>query len=155
MRFPRYSIAERYEKEKMFSFFNKKFKKFGGEKKKKLLTERKRSAILCKAICFTELLGSRITFEKNMKISYLLDFYGEALDERELERADRYTNAADLMIAAGSSLTVYPAAAYVKYFTGRLVIINYTETDCDASAELLYRDSVSKVLSEAVKILKM
>lgn len=81
--------------------------------------------------------------------------YGEALDERELERADRHTNAADLMIAAGSSLTVYPAAAYVKYFTGRLVIINYTETDCDASAELLYRDSVSKVLSEAVKILKM
>lgn len=81
--------------------------------------------------------------------------YGEALDEGELDKAEFHTNAADLMIAAGSSLTVYPAAAFVKYFKGRLVIINYSETDCDSSAELLYRDSVSKVLTEAVKILKM
>ncbi len=80
--------------------------------------------------------------------------YGEALDERELERAEFHTNAADLMIAAGSSLTVYPAAAFVKYFSGVLVIINYSKTDCDSNAELLYRDSVSKVLCEALRIIK-
>ena len=80
--------------------------------------------------------------------------YGEALDEAELAKADYHTSKADVMIAAGSSLTVYPAAAYVKYFGGRLVIINYSATDCDEDAELLYRDSVSKVLTEALRIIK-
>ena len=79
--------------------------------------------------------------------------YGEALDQNELAKAEYHTDKADLMIAAGSSLTVYPAAAFVKYFRGRLVIINYSETDCDDSAELLYRDSVSKVLTEALKFM--
>ena len=102
----------------------------------------------------TEAAGVPICDDCGGLIRPKVTLYGEALDERELAKAEYHTNAADLMIAAGSSLTVYPAAAFVKYFRGILVIINYSETDCDSMAELLYRDSVAKVLTETLRIIK-
>ena len=58
---------------------------------------------------------------------------------------------ADTLIVGGTSLVVYPAAGLIDYFRGRhLVLINKTETRADARAELVIRDAIGKVLSEAV-----
>ena len=58
---------------------------------------------------------------------------------------------ADLMIVAGTSLTVYPAAGFVNYYRGnRLVLINRDETPYDNNANLIFRESIGQVLSDAI-----
>ncbi len=66
-----------------------------------LLTYRKHCAILCKVFCFTlkiTLIGRVFMFEKDLNISYLLDFYGELLSEKKRTVMDMYFNE-DLSLA--------------------------------------------------------
>ena len=59
----------------------------------------------------------------------------------------------DLLIVGGSSLTVYPAAGLLRYYRGgRLVLINKTPTPQDESAGLLFRESIGRVLTEALRL---
>ena len=55
-----------------------------------------------------------------------------------------------MLIVAGTSLTVYPAASLVHYFHGRyLVLINRDETPYDGYAQLVFREPIGQVLSLA------
>ena len=75
--------------------------------------------------------------------------YEESLDGNTLERSIRAIQNADLLIVAGTSLTVYPAAGLVNYYSGnRLVLINRDETPYDSHADLVFHDSLGKVFSE-------
>ena len=77
--------------------------------------------------------------------------YGEPLDGFIFREAEEEIARADLLIAGGSSLTVFPAASLVGNFEGgKLVIINYSETPYDASADLVIRASIGEVLSAAI-----
>ena len=77
--------------------------------------------------------------------------YGESLDGFTFREAENAIAEADLLIAGGSSLTVYPAASLVGNFEGgKLVIINYSPTAYDDSADLLIRASIGEVLSAAI-----
>ncbi len=77
--------------------------------------------------------------------------YGEPLDGFTFREAEEEIARADLLIAGGSSLTVYPAASLVGNFEGgKLVIINYSPTPYDDSADLVIRASIGEVLSGAV-----
>lgn len=74
--------------------------------------------------------------------------YGEALDGFTFRDAENEIAASDVLIVGGSSLTVYPAASLVGNFEGKhLIIINYSPTDYDRSAEFVIRESVGEVLS--------
>ena len=74
--------------------------------------------------------------------------YGEALDGFTFRDAENEIAAADVLIVGGSSLTVYPAASLVGNFEGKhLIIIYYSPTDYDRSAEFVIRESVGEVLS--------
>lgn len=74
--------------------------------------------------------------------------YGESLDGFIFRDAENEVRAADVLIAGGSSLTVYPAASLVGNFEGKhLIIINYSPTAYDDSAEYVFRASISEVLS--------
>ena len=74
--------------------------------------------------------------------------YEESLDTRILTQAVEEIARADLLIVAGTSLVVYPAAGLLDYFNGRhLVLINRTETGREGRASLFIQDSVGKVLS--------
>ena len=60
--------------------------------------------------------------------------FGQGLDSRELERAQRAALAADLVISLGSTLSVHPAASFPLLAARRgvpYVIINQGETDQD------------------------
>ena len=75
--------------------------------------------------------------------------YGEPLDGDTVEGAVDAIAQADLLIVAGTSLTVYPAAGFVDVFRGKhLVLINKSETALDGRCELVIRESVGKVLGE-------
>lgn len=77
--------------------------------------------------------------------------YGEALPVNAVEGAVNAIKRCDTLIVAGTSLTVYPAAGLIDYFTGKsLVLINRDETPYDYKADLIIRDKVGKVLKEAV-----
>lgn len=74
--------------------------------------------------------------------------YGEPLPE-EFEEASYYISNCDLLIVAGTSLTVEPAASLVKFFRGsNLVIINLDKTPYDSIADLVINDSLGKVFSK-------
>ena len=78
--------------------------------------------------------------------------YEEGLDEDVLSGAVRDIRAADMMIVAGTSLTVYPAAGLLRYFRGeRLVLINRDATPMDSMATLVLHEKVGEVLG-AVKV---
>ena len=55
--------------------------------------------------------------------------YEEPLNERTVHGAVNAIAQADLLVVAGTSLAVYPAAGLIDFFTGRrLVIVNHTPT---------------------------
>lgn len=75
--------------------------------------------------------------------------YGEPLDDAVVSGAVNAIRCADLLIVAGTSLTVYPAAGFVTLFRGQnLVLINKSETPMDALASLIIRAPVGAVLGE-------
>ncbi len=77
--------------------------------------------------------------------------YEEALNDETVTSAVRAIAECDLLIVAGTSLTVYPAAGMLRYFNGRnLVLINRDETPYDSSADVIIRDPVGKTLGEII-----
>ena len=75
--------------------------------------------------------------------------YGEALPADAWQGAEEAIAAADLLLVAGTSLAVYPAASLVSGFRGRhLVIVNRTPTPADRAAELTVPGSVGEILKK-------
>ena len=75
--------------------------------------------------------------------------YEESLDEDCITKAVQAIQAADLLIVGGTSLTVYPAAGLIRYYTGqRLVLINRDETPYDDYANLVLHESLGDVFSQ-------
>lgn len=63
--------------------------------------------------------------------------YEEPLDPAVIEEAVETIAHSDILIVGGTSLTVYPAAGFLQYFSGdRLIIINHTPTSFDKQADL-------------------
>ncbi len=75
--------------------------------------------------------------------------YEEALDEDCMTGAVNAIARADMLIVAGTSLTVFPAAGLLRYFRGKhLVLINRDETPYDDEADLVLHDSLGDVFKE-------
>jgi NAD-dependent deacetylase len=75
--------------------------------------------------------------------------FGQSMPQRQMERAAKATLAADLFLAIGSSLVVYPAADLPRAAAengARLVIINREPTGLDALADLVIRCDIGQVL---------
>ncbi len=81
--------------------------------------------------------------------------FGQSMPEIEMERAREETMACDLFIVLGSSLVVYPAAAFpmmAKRNGARLVILNRDPTDQDDAADLVIHDEIGPTMSRAVGV---
>ena len=75
--------------------------------------------------------------------------YEESLDGEPLEKSVYAIENADLLIVAGTSLTVYPAAGLINYYRGdRLVLINRDATPYDARADLVFHESLGDIFSQ-------
>ncbi|MBQ5711551.1 MAG: NAD-dependent protein deacylase [Oscillospiraceae bacterium] len=74
--------------------------------------------------------------------------YEERLDAQVMEDSVRAIRQADLLIVAGTSLTVYPAAGMVEYYPGdRMVLINRDTTPYDHRAQLVFHEGLGDVFS--------
>ena len=75
--------------------------------------------------------------------------FGQAMPEEPMRRAEIETLNADLFLAIGSSLVVWPAAGFpalAKRNGARLVILNREPTDLDGQADLVVHDDIGDVL---------
>ena len=82
--------------------------------------------------------------------------FGQAMPEEEMARAEAASLAADLFLVAGSSLSVYPAAAFpllAKRAGAKFVILNREQTEQDPYADLVIHGEIGPVLTAAVKAL--
>ena len=74
--------------------------------------------------------------------------YGEAPDKYTCMGACREISNCDVLIVAGTSLEVEPAASFLDYFRGReLVVINREDCAADERATLVLRENVGEVFS--------
>ena len=77
--------------------------------------------------------------------------YEESLNQDTIERSICAISQADLLIVAGTSLTVYPAAGLVNYYRGdRMVLINRDETPFDTRADLVFHNSLGEIFSALI-----
>lgn len=75
--------------------------------------------------------------------------YEEPLDNKIITKTIDYISKCDLLIVAETSLTVYPAASFIRYFKGKnLVIINNDKTPSDNLADLVINDSIGNVFKK-------
>lgn len=78
--------------------------------------------------------------------------YEESLNEKVLNEAIAAIRQADVLIIGGTSLVVYPAAGLIQYFKGKkLVLINKDQTSFDKQADIIYHESIGKVLAAVIE----
>lgn len=78
--------------------------------------------------------------------------YEEALNEELIASSLSAIENCGMLIIGGTSLVVYPAAAFVRYFRGlHLVIINRSPTPMDQHADLVISGSIGETLSQAIE----
>lgn len=75
--------------------------------------------------------------------------YEEGLDTATMQGAVKAISHADILIIGGTSLTVYPAAGLIDYYSGnKLVLINKSVTPMDSRADLLLQGSIGEIFEK-------
>ena len=75
--------------------------------------------------------------------------YEESLDENDIGNAIDAIMRADTLVVIGTSLVVYPAAGFVRYFKGSaLILINKSKTSYDNACDLVINEDIIKVIEK-------
>lgn len=85
-----------------------------------------------------------------------ITFFGEALPQKALMKAETEASKSDFMLVLGTSLLVYPAAALPAYTLrngGKIAIVNNQPTQFDSYTDLLFED-LEETFEEIDKRLK-
>jgi NAD-dependent deacetylase len=81
--------------------------------------------------------------------------FGQSLVQEDLERAQSEAQSCDLLLAVGTTLSVYPVAGIVplaKQAGARVVIVNAEPTEMDHMADRVLRGSISGILPRLVAL---
>jgi len=79
--------------------------------------------------------------------------YNEGLDEMTMTKAMIALQSADLLIVAGTSLAVYPAAGLINFFFGdNIVVINRTPLLIERKIKLEITDSIGLVFKKLAEL---
>ena len=75
--------------------------------------------------------------------------YEESLNDDTISRSISAIMTCDVLVVIGTSLSVYPAAGFVRYFRGEyIVLINKQPTPYDNQADLLFNEDVVEVIKK-------
>lgn len=75
--------------------------------------------------------------------------YEEPLNSQVINKAINAIYNCDTLIIVGTSLMVYPAASFVRYFRGNnLIVLNKTKTQSDGHADLVIYDDIKNIINE-------
>ena len=73
------------------------------------------------------------------------------LNEDTIMRAISAIMTCDVLVVVGTSLTVYPAAGFLRYFKGKyLIVINKSETSYDNMCDLVINENIEDVVKKLV-----
>lgn len=73
--------------------------------------------------------------------------YEEGLNQIDITRAINEIQTCDTIIVVGTSLTVYPAASFVRYYRGdNLILLNKSATQYDNVADLVINDDIKNII---------
>jgi hypothetical protein len=92
-------------------------------------------------------------YEHRDNIMTMAEELAQSLVPDDLRRAEQAARRCDLMLAVGSTLSVYPIAGVVpvaKDAGARVVILNAQPTEMDALADVVLRGSISDLLPRIV-----
>ena len=81
--------------------------------------------------------------------------FGQALFPGDMERVDEVARRCDLLLAVGSTLSVYPVAAMVPVAVrhgAAVVVVNGSPTEMDHLADVVVRGSISEVLPAVLSL---
>lgn len=81
--------------------------------------------------------------------------FGQNLEDESLLQAERLSRNCDLLIAAGSTLVVHPAASYpviAKQSGAKLIILTLSETPLDQAADLVINEPMGPFLQKFYSI---
>lgn len=79
--------------------------------------------------------------------------YGEGLDDDTVTAAIDAIAAADVLVVAGTSLAVYPAAGFLQFFEGEhLAVVNLSATPLDRRAETAIYADIGEVFEELFRL---
>jgi NAD-dependent deacetylase len=81
--------------------------------------------------------------------------FGQSLVPEDLERADRAARSCDLILAVGTTLTVYPICDVVPIAAGtgaKVVIVNAEPTQYDFLGDVVLYEQISEVLPQIVGV---
>ena len=83
-----------------------------------------------------------------------ITLYEESLPDDAVEGAVRAISRADMLIIGGTSLTVYPAASFINYFSGKyVVIINRDPLNTRLSGSILViNDRIGEVFAKVAEL---
>jgi len=84
--------------------------------------------------------------------------YGEQLPEDAVEGAIAKIEEADMLIIGGTSLTVYPAASFIRYFRGKhIVVINRDalSVKLNDESDIMINDSLGNVFGRVMNEIKV
>ncbi len=106
--------------------------------------------------------AKNLSYESNNHIPYCTKcgslikpdvvLYEESLNEKDINNAIDAIRKADMLIVVGTSLTVYPAAGFVRFFNGKyLVLLNKSYTQYDNMAQIVIHDDIKNVIEELEK----
>jgi len=79
--------------------------------------------------------------------------FGQAMPEEAMRRTQKLAASCDLFLVAGSSLVVYPAAAFpafAKENGARLIIVNREPTPLDSKADLVIHAEIGPIFSKFI-----
>ncbi|CAH1202714.1 NAD-dependent protein deacetylase [Paenibacillus plantiphilus] len=80
-----------------------------------------------------------------------ITLYEEDLDSGVIQIAKNLIATSEILVIAGTSLSVYPAAGLLKYYRGEcMIIINETPTRYDGLANYIISDRVGKVMKSLI-----
>jgi len=82
--------------------------------------------------------------------------FGQNLDTKELERAEKLSAHCELMLCLGSTLVVHPAAGFPAMAArcgAALAIVTLSETPLDSAATVLIRRPIGEVVGELTELL--
>lgn len=75
--------------------------------------------------------------------------YEESLNDKVIYSSVNAIAEADMLIVAGTSLKVYPAAGFIRYFNGKhFALINLDKTDMDSDFGLVIHGKVGEILDK-------
>lgn len=79
--------------------------------------------------------------------------YEEPLNEETINKTIEAISNCDVLIILGTSLSVYPAASFIRFFNGqKLVLINKSCTPYDSYADIIINNSISDTFKELIEI---